>query len=81
MFEFLFKYSQATFDRGEILFASPWPVWLLFLLLAAAAAGIGYSLVRNRQDLSWPKTAVLGVLQLAVVALLLFPSDRTTSMR
>ena len=71
MFEFLFKYSRATFANGEILFASGWPNWLLFLLIVAAAAGVGYSLVRYRNDMSWSKAATLGVLQLAVVAVLL----------
>jgi len=71
LFEFLFKYSRATFERGEILFASGWPVSLLFLLITAAAVAVGFSLYRYRNDMSWPKTVVLGVLQLAVIAILL----------
>jgi len=71
LFEFLFKYPRITFERGELLFASGWPVWLLMLLVLTAAAAISFSLVRNRNDMSWPKTAVLGVLQLGVVGLLL----------
>jgi uncharacterized membrane protein HdeD (DUF308 family) len=71
LFEFLFKYSPATFERGDFLFASSWPIWLLASLLIAAAVAVGVSLVRNRHDFSWPKLGVLGVLQFAVLALLL----------
>ena len=38
MFEFLFKYSRATFERAEMVLASGWPVWLLFALVAVQAA-------------------------------------------
>ena len=38
MFEFLFKYPPAIFSKGKFVLLSPWPVWLLLLLLVAAAA-------------------------------------------
>jgi hypothetical protein len=71
LFEFLFKYSRATFERGELLFASGWSLWLLALLILAAGVAVGTSLVRNRSDLGPVKTGILGVLQLAVIATLL----------
>ena len=71
MFELLFKYSRATFERGELLFASGWPFWLLILLIIASGVAISVSLVRNRNDFSWPKLAVLGVMQLVVWGTLL----------
>jgi uncharacterized membrane protein len=71
LFEFLFKYPRATFERGEFLFASGWPVWLLVVLAAAAAVVIGASLVRYRHDFGWLKTAVVGVLQIGTAALVL----------
>ena len=40
MFEFLFKYPPAAYRKGEFLFASGWPAWLLCLLVAAAAAAL-----------------------------------------
>lgn len=85
MFEFLFKYSRATFERGEFLFASSWPIWLLVLLIVGAAVAVGVSLVRNRNDFGWFKTSILGVLQLAFIALLLTmlwrPSLLTQTLR
>jgi uncharacterized membrane protein len=38
MFEFLFKYPLAAFERGELVLQGPWPAWLLLVLIAAAAA-------------------------------------------
>ena len=71
MFELLFKYSRATFDRGELLFASGWPLWLLYALLVAAAVAVGYGVLRYRHDLSWPKAVTLGALQALILAGLL----------
>ncbi len=38
MFEFLFKYPPAAFAKGHFVLLSPWPVWILGALIAAAAA-------------------------------------------
>ena len=48
MFEFFFKYSRATYERAELVFASGWPVWLLFALVAAAAVVVGITIWRRR---------------------------------
>jgi uncharacterized membrane protein len=71
MFEFLFKYSRATYERAELVFASGWPVWLLFVLLAAAAVGVGILIWRRRPGLGIVRATVLGTLQTALVAALL----------
>ena len=71
MFEFLFKYSRATYERGEFLFASGWPLWVLVLLILVAAVAVGVSLVRNRNDFGWVRLAVIGTLQVAVAAVVL----------
>ena len=63
MFELFFKYSRATFDRGELIFASGWPVWLLVLLCIVGAVAVGFTLVRNHQGLAPAKVVVLGALQ------------------
>jgi uncharacterized membrane protein len=52
LFELLFKYSRATFERSEFVFASGWPIWLLVTLIVAAAALVGVSLARRKLGLS-----------------------------
>ena len=71
MFEFLFKYSRATYERAELVFASGWPVWLLSALAAVAAVLVGVNIWRRRAGLSPVRTAVLGTLQAALIAALL----------
>ena len=85
MFEFLFKYSSTTFENGEFLFAREWPFWILVLATLIAAGVIGYSLMRRRQTLHVAKLAVLGILQVAMVAVMLLllwqPSLSTQTLR
>jgi uncharacterized membrane protein len=71
MFELFFKYSRATFERGELVLASGWPLWLLFALIAAAAVIVGVSIWRRQSDLSAARGIALGTLQAALLAALL----------
>ena len=85
MFEFLFKYSPAVFENGEFVLAGGWPVWLLAAGIVAAAAAVGVSLSRRRDTLSVPRLAVIGLLQVAMVAVVLTllwrPSLSTQTLR
>ena len=71
MFELLFKYSRATFERSDLVFASGWPVWLLVALIVAAALAVGVTLARRRAGFALPKLFTLGVLQTLLIAALL----------
>src|SRR5690349_24263423 len=71
MFEFLFKYSRATYERAELVFASGWPVWLLFTLVALAAVAVGVTIWRRKAGLGIVRATVLGALQTALIAALL----------
>ena len=46
MFEFLFKYPRSVYERGHFALLGAWPVWLLILLIVAAAAGLAW-LIRS----------------------------------
>ena len=85
MFDFLFKYSPTVFENGELVLAGGWPVWLLGAGVAAAAAAIGVSLSRRRDTLSMPRLAVIGLFQVAMVAVVLTllwrPSLSTQTLR
>lgn len=71
MFELLFKYSRATFERAELVFASGWPVWLLLALIVVAGLAVGISLWQRRAGLGVARAVGLGVLQTALLAALL----------
>ena len=71
MFETLFKYSYPTFARGELVLASPWPVYLLVALAIAAAIGTAIHLWRNHAGLARWRLVVLSGLQTALIALVL----------
>ena len=72
MFEFLFNYSPTVFRKGEFVFASGWPVWLLVILVLLAGGGLAWYLHRNRGRLEGRQPAVIWSLQLGTVALVLF---------
>ncbi len=71
MFDFFFKYSRATFERGELVFASGWPVWLLLALIVLAGVAVGVGLWRRQPALGLVRVVALGALQTALLAALL----------
>ena len=85
MFEFLFKYPQTVFRKGELVFASGWPVWLLLLLMVAAAAGLVWHVRRNTGRLDGRRPYIVSAFQVATVllALLMFwqPAMSIQSLR
>ena len=85
MFELLFKYSRTTFENSEFLFARAWPLWVLVALVLIAATAIGYSLIQRKEVLRPVKLAVLGLLQVIMIAVLLTilwqPSLSTQQLR
>lgn len=71
MFPLLFKHSQWAYRAGDFAFASSWPVWLLVALIVAGACLVAWSLSRRPQLGLWRKL-LIGSLQTALLALLLF---------
>ena len=72
MFEFFFKYPAAAYRKGELLFATGWPVWLLLLLALAAAGALGWNMRRNPGRLSQQRATAIWTFQAALAALILF---------
>src|SRR5580700_3870416 len=72
MFEFLFKYPGAVFQKGQFVLLASWPVWTLALGVAAAAALLLWHVRRNRGSLTGARPMVIWTLETAMIALLLF---------
>ena len=71
MFEFLFKYPLAAYRKGEFLFASGWPGWLLAVACALAAAGLAWHVRRAEHRLPLGAVGVVWSLQFLAAALVL----------
>jgi len=72
MFEFLFKYPPAIFEKGRFVLLSPWPVWLLLLIVAAVAGGLFWNMRQRHGLLSTARSTVIWLAQTALIALILF---------
>ena len=75
MFQFLFKYPYAAFERGELLLLVTAPRWLLVLLIVLSAAGLAALLwmrrSRSLESLRGWRLGVLWLLESASLALLM----------
>src|SRR5580693_4387558 len=72
MFEFLFKYPPAIFEKGKFVLLSGMPLWLLFVLIAAVGAGLFWNMRQRHVLLSRARSTVIWLAETALVALLLF---------
>jgi uncharacterized membrane protein len=71
MQEFLLKYPQMLFDQGELVFAREWAPVIAYAVLATVAVLLLAMLIWKRRALVWWQLAVIGLLQTAMVALVL----------
>ena len=72
MFEFFFKYPPAIFSKGKLALLQPWPLWLLFVLLIAAAGGLYWNMRQRHVALSRLRSTLIWLMQTAMIALILF---------
>ncbi len=72
MFEFLFKYPSSLYHKGQFVFLTPWPLWLLGLGVLIAAALLFWHIRRNHGMLSGLRPVAIWLLETAMVALVLF---------
>lgn len=71
MFEFLFKYPPAIFAKGKFVLLSPWPVWLLVLLVIAAGAGLFWNMRQRHGILNSVRSTAIWLAQTALLAIIL----------
>ena len=72
MFEFFFNYPVSVFRKGDFVFGSGWPVWLLLLLVVAAGAALFWNMRNSTSALSPRRSFALWALQAAMAAVALF---------
>jgi uncharacterized membrane protein len=71
VFEFFFKYPPTVFRKGDFVFSSGWPEWLLALLVIAAGAGLWWHVRRHHGRLEGRRLWAVWALQFAAAALIL----------
>ncbi len=74
MFEFFFKYPSPVFSKGSFVLLSGWPLWLLFALAAAVAAGLGFLVLKRaaKGHVTGLPAVAIWIMQTALAAILLF---------
>ncbi len=72
MFEFLFKYPGAVFQKGQFVLLARWPAWILIIAILAAAGLLFWHVRRHRGLLTGARPLVIWLLETSMVALLLF---------
>lgn len=71
MFDFFLNHSREAFAKGELVFTSELPLWVLFVTLMILALIITACLVYRRQALKLSQLLIVCTLQLAMAGLLL----------
>jgi uncharacterized membrane protein len=72
MFELLFKYPLSIFHKGQFVFLTPWPLWLMAIGILAAAGLLFWQVRRSHGMLSGLRPMAIWVLETCMVALILF---------
>src|SRR5665213_229654 len=72
MFEFLFKYPPAIFSKGKFALLSPWPLWVMLVLLLAAAIFLYWNMRERHVALSRVRSTAIWLLQTALIAVVMF---------
>lgn len=72
MFELLFKYPASIFHKGQFVFLTPWPLWLLAIAILAAAGALFWHVRRNHGMLTGARPVAIWLLESGLIALILF---------
>lgn len=72
LFEFLFKYRPLLFERGDLAFTTPWPVYIVVLAASAAGALAIWTYVGAKGRSRPADRLVLASLRFAILGLIVF---------
>jgi uncharacterized membrane protein len=71
MIEFFFKYPLSVFNDSDFIFASGWPLWVMFVAALAFLITILGLMARQATTLRWLKLGTIGFLQFLMFAVVL----------
>jgi hypothetical protein len=71
MIEFFFKYPLSVFNDSDFIFASGWPLWVMFVAALAFLVIISVLMARQAATLRWLQLGTIGFLQFLMFALVL----------
>ncbi len=71
MFELLFKYPAAAFERGQFVLLGRWPVWALAAAVLCVAAVLFQHVRRRRGALTGARPVAIWLLETSLLALVL----------
>ena len=72
MFELLFKYPLGLFHKGQFVFLTPWPLWVMAVGILAAAGLLFWHIHSNHGMLTGLRPLAIWLLETCMVALILF---------
>jgi uncharacterized membrane protein len=72
MFELLFKYPASIFHKGQFVFLTPWPLWVLAISILAVAGVLFWHVRRHHGMLSGARPLAIWLLESGLIALILF---------
>ena len=68
MFELLFKYPASLFHKGQFVFLTPWPVWLLAIMIVVTAGALFWHVRRNVGMLTGARPLAIWLLESGLIA-------------
>src|SRR3954469_2270255 len=72
MFELLFKYPASIFHKGQFVFLTPWPLWVLAISILAVAGALFWHVRRHHGMLTGARPLAIWLLESGLIALILF---------
>jgi len=71
MIEFFFKYPRSVFNDSNFIFASGWPLWMMFGVILAFLAVLVVLFIRWPGNMNWLQLGSIGFIQLLMLAVVM----------
>jgi len=71
MIEFFFKYPRSVFNDSNFIFASGWPLWMMFGVILAFLAALVVLFIRRPGNMNWLQLGSIGFIQLLMLTVVM----------